>query len=54
MFVRLIQSNLVKRDSPLGLILVLSVISSTGGGRVDPLICEDNSEPKMATNKAML
>ena len=41
-------------NSPLGAIVVLLVISSTGGGRVDPLICEDNSEPKMATNIAML
>ena len=41
-------------NSPLGAVVVLLVISSKGGGRVDPLICEDNSVPKMATNKAML
>ena len=41
-------------NSPLGAIVVLLLIWSTGGGRVDPLICEDNSEPKMATNIAML
>ncbi len=39
---------------PLVAIVVLLIISSTGGGTVDPLICEDNREPKMATNKAML
>ena len=33
---------------------LLHSFASTGGGRVDPLICEDNSEPKMATNIAML